>query len=85
MKISKKAWLIAIALALFLYFLLPATAVAFYELHHLTGLDFVYWGYTGFKFAGYYLSVADNRLAICLGAGVAVLILSGARSLLRAG
>lgn len=83
MSISRRAWIIAICLALFLYFLLPATAVGFYELHHLTGADFIYWGYSGFKAAGYYLGVSDHRLLICIGAGAAVLLVSAIKSLLR--
>lgn len=84
MNISKRAWLLAIGLALYLYFLLPATATLFYELYHLTGVDFVYWGYSIFKAAGYYLSVAEGRLLICVGAGGVVLLVSAVKSLLRA-
>jgi len=81
MKISQRAWLVAAAVAVYLYFLLPATAVFFYELHHLTGVDAIYWGYSGFKAAGYYLSVADSRLLVCLGAGLVVLVISALKSL----
>lgn len=81
MKISKRAWLIAIGLALYLYFLLPATATFFYELYHLTGIDPVYWGYGGFKAAGYYLGVADGRVLICVAAGAVVLVISALKSL----
>ncbi|MFK7974902.1 MAG: hypothetical protein AB8C02_02140 [Halioglobus sp.] len=84
MNISRRAWLIAIGLALYLYFLLPATATLFYELYHLTGVDAVYWGYGGFKAAGYYLGVADGRVLICLAAGAAVLGISAVKSLVRA-
>lgn len=83
MKISRRAWLIAIGLTLYLYFLLPATATLFYELHHFTGLDFVYWGYSLFKAAGYYLGVAEGRLLICGAAGGVVLLISALKSLFR--
>ncbi|MFT4519465.1 MAG: hypothetical protein ACI9JM_001861 [Halioglobus sp.] len=67
---SGRRWLFAIATALYFYFLLPATAVMFYELHHLTGLGFIYWIYGGFKAAGYYLSVWEYRLPACILAGL---------------
>lgn len=69
---SKKRWLIGIGLALYLYFLMPATAVVFYELYHATGIGPVYWGYTVFKGAGYYFSVWDYQLHAC----VAVVLLA---------
>lgn len=75
MLISKRRWLIAAAVALYLYFLLPATATMFYELHHFTGIDFVYWGYSGFKAAGYYLGVSQNRLLICVLVAAAIIII----------
>lgn len=83
MSISRRAWIIAACVVLYLYFLLPATAVFFYELHHLTGVDAVYWGYSGFKAAGYYLGVADFRHLVCLGAGAAVLVIAALKSLRR--
>lgn len=73
MAIPTRRWLIAIAVAAYLYFLLPATAVMFYELHHLTGVDFIYWGYSGFKAAGYYLSISPYRILVCVLAAVAIL------------
>ena len=63
---SWRRWTIAIAVGLYLYFLLPATAVMFYELYHLTGLGPVYWGYSGFKAAGYYFGVWDHQLLTCV-------------------
>lgn len=64
--------LIAIGVALYLKFLLLPTAVAFYELHHLTGVDGIYWGYSLFKAAGYYFGVWPYQTAVCI--AVAVLI-----------
>lgn len=58
---------VAYGLAVFawLYALLPATATLFYELHHLSGLDIIYWGYSAFKAAGYYLSISPYRWVVC--------------------
>ena len=63
---SRKRWIIAIAVALYLYFLLPATATLFYELYHLTGIGAVYWGYSGFKAAGYYFGAWEYQLLACV-------------------
>ena len=75
MQISKRHWIIAISVALYLYFLLPATAVLFYELYHLTKIDLVYWGYSGFKAAGYYLGVYEHRVLVCLSVAAAILLI----------
>lgn len=63
---SWRRWMMAVAAALYLYFLLPATAVMFYELYHLTGFGPIYWGYSGFKAAGYYFSTWDYQLLSCV-------------------
>jgi hypothetical protein len=63
---SKRRWIIACLFALYLYFLLPATATLFYELYHLTHIGPVYWGYSGFKAAGYFLGIYEYRLLACL-------------------
>ena len=72
---SRRRWIIAIAVALYLYFLLPLTAVAFYELYHLTKIDPIYWGYSGFKAAGYYFGVWEYKLLACalVAAGIVVI------------
>jgi glycerol-3-phosphate acyltransferase PlsY len=72
---SKRRWVIALVVAFYLYFLLPATAELFYELYHLTHIDPIYWGYTGFKAAGYYLSVYEHRLLMCLLAAAAIILI----------
>ena len=74
MQISKRRWGIAIAVALYLYFLLPATAQIFYELYHLTQIGPIYWGYSGFKAAGYYFSVYEYRLLVCFLVAAAIII-----------
>ena len=79
---SKRLWIGAIAVALYLYLLLPATAVMFYELYHLTGIETVYWGYSAFKFAGYYFGTWPHQLLACvLVALVIVLVPAGIRKL----
>lgn len=72
MAITLRRLLIATAVALYLYFLLPATAVFFYELYHLIEFGPIYWGYGGFKAAGYYLGVYEHRLLVCVLVGVVV-------------
>ncbi len=75
MPVSTRRWIIALAAALYLYFLLPATAVIFYELYHLTHIGAIYWGYSGFKAAGYYLGIFEYRLLVCLSVAAAILLI----------
>lgn len=72
---SKRRWIIAIAAALYLYFLLPATADMFYELYHLTHFGPIYWGYSGFKAAGYYFGVYEYRILVCALVAAAIIVL----------
>jgi len=67
--------IIAIAVVQYLYFLLPATAVLFYELHHLTGVDSIYWGYTIFKAGGYYFGIWPYKLLACAAVAAAIVII----------
>lgn len=62
----------ALLVAVYLKFLLVPTAVVFYELHHLTGLDAIYWGYSIFKVMGYYFGNWGFQTVACV--GVAILI-----------
>lgn len=71
----KKRLIIAVAVAAYLYFLLPVTAVMFYELYHLTGIGPIYWGYSGFKAAGYYLGVYEYRLLVCVLVGLVFFVI----------
>ena len=75
MVITRKRILIALAIGLYLYFLLPATATLFYELYHLTEIGFVYWGYSAFKAAGYYFGVWPYQLHACIAAGLAAIFI----------
>lgn len=69
---SKRTLIIALVVAIYLYFLLPATAVMFYELYHLTEIGPVYWGYSIFKAAGYYFGVWEYKLIACIAVGAAI-------------
>ena len=75
MQMSKRRLIIAISAALYLYFLLPATAEMFYELYHLTHIGPIYWGYSGFKAAGYYFGIYEYRLLACLVVAVAIIVI----------
>jgi glycerol-3-phosphate acyltransferase PlsY len=83
MAITLRRLLIAIAVALYLYFLLPATATLFYELYHLTHFGPIYWGYSGFKAAGYYLGIYEYRLLVCVLAAVTLFIVPALWTRLR--
>jgi len=72
---SKRRWLIAIALAVYLYFLLPATATVFYELYHMTHIGPIYWGYGAFKAAGYYFGAWPYQLHACVALAAVIILL----------
>lgn len=75
MPIAKSRWIIAIAIALYLYFLLPATADMFFALYHLTHIGPLYWGYSGFKAAGYYFGIYEYRLLACVVLAAAIIVI----------
>ena len=83
MLLSKRHWIIAAAIAVYLYVLLPATADMFYELYHLTKVEPIYWGYSGFKAAGYYLGAYEHRLLVCLSVAVLILLITALIKKLR--
>jgi glycerol-3-phosphate acyltransferase PlsY len=80
---TPRRWIIALAIALYLYFLLPATADMFFELYHMTHIDPIYWGYAGFKAAGYYLGVYEHRLLVCVLVAAAIILIPAAITKLR--
>jgi hypothetical protein len=80
---SRRHWVIAILVGLYLYFLLPATAVLFYELYHLTGIGPIYWGYSAFKAGGYYFGVWEYQALACLLVSAAIVVLPALVSKLR--
>ena len=63
---SRKRWIVALLLGLYLYYLLPATAVLFYELYHLTGIAPINSTYSAFKAGGYYFGVWEYQLVTCV-------------------
>lgn len=69
-KLSVRRAVMGVAVAVFLYSLLEPTAWLFYELHHLTGVGFIYHFYSVFKAAGYYFGIWDYQWLVCLIAGV---------------
>jgi hypothetical protein len=75
MPTTKRRWFIAIAAALYLYFLLPATADMFFALYHMTQIGPLYWGYSGFKAAGYYFGIYEYRLLACLLLAATIIII----------
>ena len=83
MTTSKRPWIIALTAALYLYFLLPATADMFFALYHMTHLGPLYWGYSGFKAAGYYLGIYEYRLLVCVLFAVAIIAISSLFKKLR--
>lgn len=72
-----KRVILALAVGLWLYFLLPATATAFYELYHVINFDPFYWVYGGLKTGGYYFEQWPYRGVACI-AVVAILVLTPA-------
>ena len=70
-----KRWIIAIVIALYLYFLLPATAAMFYELYHFTEFGPVYWCYSAFKAAGYYFGIWEYKPIACLALAAAIIVI----------
>jgi hypothetical protein len=83
MTVPKRRLLFALAAAAYLYFLLPATATMFFELYHLTHIDAIYWGYSGFKAAGYYLGAYQYRLLVCVAVAAAIIVIPAAIKKLR--
>ena len=79
-----KAAVIAILVACWLRFLLPATGWLFYELHHLTGMDWVYWGYTVFRGGGYFFGTWPYQTAACVAVGVVIYFILARRGKRRA-
>jgi hypothetical protein len=74
-----KAWLWAIGLGLYLKFLLEPTGWLFYELHHFTGIDFVYWGYTVFRGGGHFFNAWEYQEVACVTVSLIVLAVAWLR------
>lgn len=74
-----KAWCWAIGLGLYLKFLLEPTGWLFYELHHLTGIDAIYWGYTVFRGGGYYFNTWEYQNLACVTVSLVILLVAWLR------
>jgi hypothetical protein len=64
------AW--GLVVALYLRFGLEPTGWLFYELSHLTGIDWMYWGYSAFRGGGFAFGLWPYQLAVCIAAGALV-------------
>ena len=70
------ALLIGLAVALYLHYGLEPTGWLFYEASFLLGVDWLYWGYSIFRGAGYMFSLwAFQTLACVVAGGLTTLIL----------
>jgi hypothetical protein len=56
-----RAMAISSLFAVYLKFLLPATAGLFYELYHLLQIDVLYWLYSGFKVVAVYFNLWPSQ------------------------
>ena len=74
---SPRCWALGMLVGLWVYFLLPSTAFLFYELYHLTGLDAVYWGYSGLRLGDYYLGLSGYKLLTCVVLVLVIAVLPG--------
>jgi hypothetical protein len=72
------AW--GMAVALYFRFGLEPTGWFFYEATHWTGIDWLYWGYAGFRTAGFAFGRWDGQTWVCLAAGVLVSAICFARA-----
>lgn len=69
-KPSARRALLGVGVGIFFFALLEPTAWLFYELHHLTGIGFIYHFYSVFKAAGYYFGLWDYQWMACVLAGL---------------
>ena len=64
------------------YFLEP-TGWLFYELHHKSGIDGLYWGYSAFRFADYWLASEQLKTPVSVAFGVGLFFLLSLVTYLR--
>ena len=83
MSLPKRRCLFAVAATLYLYFLLPATADMFFTLYHKTHIGPLYWGYSGFKAAGYYFGIYEYRALACVLLAMAIIAVPSLFKMLR--
>jgi hypothetical protein len=75
-----KALLWGLITGLYLRFGLEPTGWLFYEASHALGIDWLYWGYSIFRGAGYAFGLWKFQTLACLLAGVAVALVIKRRS-----
>lgn len=66
----KVGLIIAVLIMVFFKYLLEPTATLFYELHHITGVNGIYWGYSVFKVAAYYFAQWSYQNLASVAAGL---------------
>ncbi len=71
-----RSLLLAMVIVVYLKFLLEPTAWMFYELHHLSGIDAVYWGYSLFRGAGYYFGEWEYQNLTIAGVALAIIAIA---------
>ena len=71
-KATIKAILWGLGIALYLRFGLEATGWMFYEASHALGADWLYWGYTIFRGAGYVFGMWGLQTLACVIVGVLI-------------
>lgn len=83
-QLSRRRLIGGVAVAIFLLWCLEPTAWLFYELHHLTGIGPIYYGYSVFRAGGYFLgqSALHVPISLLLGLLVALPWWQGLKSLL---
>ena len=67
-----KAFLWAMGVALYLRFGLEPTGWFFYEASHTLSIDWLYWGYSGFRGAGYAFGLWAYQGLACAAMGIFV-------------
>ena len=73
-QITRRLIIFGAAVAIFLLYCLEPTAWLFYELHHLTGIDPVYYGYSLFRAGGHFFGewAYHVRASLLLGVLIAL-------------
>jgi len=74
-----RALLWAVGIAAYLYGGLEITGWFFYEASHFLNIDWLYWGYSIFRGAGYAFGLWEYQSVACLIAGLLVFLLSLSR------
>lgn len=71
-RLSVGRLILGVAVAVYLYAFMEPSAWIFYELHHLTGIGFIYYGYSLLRAAGYFFGQWEYRWLACMVVGLLV-------------